>query len=151
MGETRWLEGGCDSLEVSRNRWWNFSGFVRLCNSPRYLVAIQGITWNAGKTPVVILPGSYGTPSDKEVEEQENTGAYPWFILQWNRAKNNCKTPTMQIIGALAFSEGGGKTPRIQKLLSQNATEIFYHLTNTYSRQVAHAAFRMKSLTFLEG
>lgn len=47
----------------------------------------------------------------------------------------------MQIIGALAFSKsGGGELPEPQKLLSQNATEIFYHLTNTYSCQVAHSS-----------
>lgn len=117
-GETGRLEGDWDSLEIGRSEWWNFSGFIRLCNSPRYLVAIQGTTWNAGKTPAVILPGSYHTPSDKEVEKQEDTGAYPWFILQWNRAKKtNCKTPTMQITGALALSKGGGK-------ISQNSETL---------------------------
>lgn len=107
-GETRRL-GDSDSPEARRNEWWN-SGFVRLCNPPRYLVAIQGTTMKCREKPLAVtLPGLHPTLNDKEEKKQEKTGAYPWSLHQWVRAQ---KTPTMQIRGALAFSRGVGKSPR---------------------------------------
>lgn len=58
------------------------SGFVRLCNLPRYLVAIQGTTMKRRrkkKKPAVILSRLHPTSKGKETKKQENAGGRPVF------------------------------------------------------------------------
>jgi hypothetical protein len=74
------------------------SGFVGLCNLPRYLVAIQGTTMEGRqeekkkkekRKPAVILPRLHPTSKEKEAKKQENTGGRPVFCSPMNEGSSD--------------------------------------------------------------
>lgn len=124
------------------------SGFIGLCNLPRYLVAIQGTTMKCRQEKKNLLSSCQDCtphPKTRKQRDRKTLGADPCTAHPWMRAQQtNCKNTHDANYRCLGILKGdGGSLPEPRHSRAKMSQEHFITgLISTHSRWRT-AAFRM--------